>query len=174
MEIICSSKQTKKWRLEQSWYKNGKSNECEKYQINIIKKITNIPFSKTERRLNMETNTMNNRRNPLNQNDGFEWTENFDGIQNLGDYILLYNLKFICDDGGAQTRTLREVYHFIKVQIKYLESNKDTNIYFINILDGNTSYKHINKFLYLKSKNSIRSRIFIGSMKNFYDNFSLR
>ena len=34
--IPSSFYQTKDWRKNRKWYKNGKSNECEKYQINLI------------------------------------------------------------------------------------------------------------------------------------------
>jgi UV damage endonuclease UvdE len=41
MLIPDSCYQTKVWRQCKDWYKNGKSNECEKYQINTIEKIIN-------------------------------------------------------------------------------------------------------------------------------------
>lgn len=49
---------------------------------------------------------------------------------------IYFNLKFVCDSGGAQTRTLREVYHFIESQMRYLINSNTDNVYFINILDG--------------------------------------
>jgi len=61
-------------------------------------------------------------------------------------------LKFICDNGGAQIRTLREVYHFIKYQLKYLIKFNTNNIYFINILDGDICYNNMNKFNFLIKK----------------------
>jgi len=39
--ISPSFYQTKNWRKNRKWYKNGKSNECEKYQINLINLINN-------------------------------------------------------------------------------------------------------------------------------------
>ena len=33
------------------------------------------------------------------------------------------NFKMICDRGGSQTRSLREVYHFITTQLNYLKQN---------------------------------------------------
>lgn len=39
-KLVGGSEQTKNWRKKQPWYKTGKSNECEKYQIDLIKKIT--------------------------------------------------------------------------------------------------------------------------------------
>jgi hypothetical protein len=63
--------------------------------------------------------------------------------------FLYINLKFICNNGGMQTRSLREVYHFIKAQMSYLKQNKNTNIYFINICDGDICYKFRKYFDYL-------------------------
>ena len=44
------------------------------------------------------------------------------------------------------------------------------NIYFINILDGDTSYNNINKFNFLKNKvkyKNIINYIFIGGLHDF-------
>ena len=118
--LPASYYQTKNWRKNQEWYMNGKANECEKYQIYYIQKIIMESITKTNDRINMETIEIINKRTPNVYNDGFEWSENFDGkiIKNNNTYY--FNLKFVCDSGGAQTRTLREVYHFIKYQMKYL------------------------------------------------------
>ena len=61
----------------------------------------------------------------LNNKNGFEFTEDFDGkvimkTHNKINITIYFNLKFCCDAGGAQTRTLREVYHFIKCQIIFV------------------------------------------------------
>lgn len=81
---------------------------------------------------------------------------------------LYFNLKFICDSGGAQTRSLILTYYFIKIQIDYLVLNNNiNNIYFINILDGNTSYENINKFYYLLSEYKKNKYIFVGDLHNF-------
>jgi hypothetical protein len=40
LNLISSKLQTKQWRQKQEWYKNGKSNECEKQQIKQIEIIT--------------------------------------------------------------------------------------------------------------------------------------
>lgn len=161
--------QTKIWRKNRLWYKNGKYNECEKYQISIIEKIINLNLKRTDERINIENNSIINNKNPLINNDGYEWTENFDGKIIKNNNIYYFNLKFVCDFGGAQNRTLREIYHFIKYQMEYLLNNNN-NIYFINILDGDNSYHNINKFNYLKNnekyKNNIKN-IFIGSLYDF-------
>jgi hypothetical protein len=118
----------------------------------------------------METNKIISNKNPMINNDGYEWSENFDGLI-LNNYNKYYfNLKFVCDSGGAQTRTLREVYHFIKYQMIYLIKNSINNTYFINILDGDTCYNNMNKFNFLINKEKYKQVIkyvFIGSLYDF-------
>ena len=173
VHIVPSSIQTKDWRKNQEWYHGGKSNECEIYQRNLIEKITRRTCKKTNERIHLLTKNIEMKTNPLKQVDGFEYTEDFDGRIELNDKIIYFNMKMICDAGGAQTRTCREVYHFISSQYEYFihhgcdlckESNK---IYFVNILDGDTSYKHMNKFLFLKKKYANQPNIFVGDMHEF-------
>jgi hypothetical protein len=173
--IPSSFFQTKNWRKSRSWYKNGKSNECEKYQIDIIEKIIGEKLSKTNDRINMETNEIINNKNPMSYDNGYEWTENFDGklYDSSQDRTTYFNLKFVCDNGGAQTRTLREVYSFIKNQIHFLLKFNTNNIYFINILDGDTSFHNMNKFKYLLNNNSqIADYIFIGDLSQFQKQYN--
>ena len=170
-EIIQSCYQTKTWRKNCTWYNNGKSNECEKYQIYLIEKIIFTKLKKTDDRLDIENIEIKNIKNPLTYECGFNFTENFDGLIDSKDKTYYFNLKFVCDSGGAQIRTLREVYHFIKYQMEYLIKNmKNNNIQFFNILDGDTCYKNINKFNYLLDKErykNIKDGIFIGSLYDF-------
>ena len=171
IEIIPSNLQTKEWRQKCEWYYNGKSNECEKYQIDLIEKIIKQKLHKTHDRINMETNEIIENKHPMKKENGYEWTENFDGKITINKNIFYFNLKFVCDSGGSQTRTLREVYHFIKHQMKYLIKNQ-SNVYFINILDGDTSYNNMDKFKYLY-KNNDNKYIFIGSLYEFQQNLSI-
>jgi hypothetical protein len=154
-KIPQSQYQTNEWRKKAIWYKNGRHNECEIYQRKLIERITNQKCIKTDYRINMDKLVLKN-------NDGFEWTENFDGIIEINNIKFYFNMKFICGDGGIQTRSLREVYHFIKYQKKYLEK-ENNNIYFINILDGDFCYKHIEKIKY----NNCHNNIFIGDTHTF-------
>ena len=57
---------------------------------------------------------------PMKEEDGYEYSEDFDGSITSNDTKWLFNLKMICDNGGAQTRSLREVYHFIATQLDHL------------------------------------------------------
>lgn len=81
-----------------------------------------------------------------------------------------FNLKFICDEGGAQRRTLCLVYHFIYVQLNYLKKSNKTDIFFINILDGDFSFKNLDKMKYILTKkefNDVFKYIFIGDTYTF-------
>lgn len=174
-EILIPSSyyQTKTWRKNMKWYKNGKSNECEKYQIDLIERIIALKLNKTQERINTETTAIVSKKNPMISDDGYEWTENFDGRITKKDNICYFNLKFVCDSGGAQTRTLREVYHFINYQLKNLVKFNTTNIYFINILDGDNCYNNINKFKYLISKEKYKNickYVFLGCLYEFQKN----
>jgi hypothetical protein len=172
--IITHSKlQTKKWRMSQTWYEGGKKNECEKYQLKLIKEIIGQEPPKTYDRIyNIDYNIIPKEK-PLNDVDGYEYTENFDGKIIKDSNIYYYNLKFVCDKGGAQTRTLREVYSFIHSQLEHMLRYKTTNKYFINILDGDECYSNINKIKYLiiNYKNNIyepyKKYMFIGDMTEF-------
>ena len=166
--IPSSYYQTKDWRI------NGKHNECEIYQRGLIEKIIKKKLDKTYDRINMDTCEIISNKCPMKNDDGFEWTEDFDG-KIINNNIFYFNLKFICDIGGSQTRTLCNVYNFIKYQIYYLLKFRKDKIYFINILDGDTCYNNMNKFKYLLNKYpNINKYIFIGSLYDFqkyYQNY---
>jgi hypothetical protein len=175
--IPLSKYQTKEWRKKRQWYTSGKSNECEKYQIKLIEQITTTKCNKTHDRINIFDLELKEKRTPMKMNDGFEWTENFDCKMLINNCTIYCNLKFVCDNGGAQTRSLREVYHFINSQINHMIKYNTKGIYFINILDGDTSYSSSNKFEYLINKsinasnniikNKIKKYIFCGDMNEF-------
>jgi hypothetical protein len=170
LDITSSVYQTKEWRKSRTWYKNGKSNECEKYQINLIESIIKLKLMKTHDRINMETNEIISKMYPMIHNDGYEWSENFDGLIMNNNNKYYFNLKFVCGSGGSQTRTLREVYNFIKCQMEYLIKYNMDNIYFINILDGDENNNNNEKFKYLINKEKYKQIIkylFIGSLYDF-------
>ena len=148
--------------MSQRWYKNGKRNECERYQRYWLSLITGHECRTTQTRINIETNRLLEKTTPLRGDDGFEWTENFDGVFNHHDTVYYVNFKFVCGLGGAQTRTLREVYWFIKSQIGVLPYVN--NVKFINILDGNAAHRAMGKFRHL---NPPTERIYIGDLSGF-------
>jgi hypothetical protein len=160
--IVSSKEQTKRWRKEQDWYINGKQNECEIYQRKIFEHIIDQKIAKTQIRIDYRDYSLVHQPNPMNLADGFEFTENFDGQFFRNQTQFLVNFKMTCDRGGAQTRTLREVYHFIKAQNSHLSSHDNYDLYFINILDGDTFYLHRDAFQKLSQKH-----IFVGDTFDF-------
>lgn len=178
--ISTSSKnQTKLWRKAQSWYKNGKHNECEKFQRNFLRAGLRRDIPPTTIRLDTIDNKLTSINNPLASRGGFKYSEDFDAAWKELDIFHLVNLKFICSSGGSQNRTLRELFHFILSQHLYLLNNQNTNIKFINIIDGDQGYKYVYENR-IKNKASLTDiqldkrfvniidRIYIGDMKNFW------
>ena len=76
----------------------------------------------------------------------------------------------VCGAGGAQTRTLREVSHFIDAQLKYLLHSHTPHIYFINVLDGDECNKSMSKFKYILDNSEfseVKKYVFIGNLFEF-------
>jgi hypothetical protein len=168
--LTPSSQQTKTWRKEQSWYQTGKNNECEMYQRQVVETITKMKCPKTSARIRLDTYDIRENSKPMSSDDGFEWTEDFDGKQNINNNTIYYNLKMVCDSGGAQTRTLREVYHFVKCQLEHLIETNNENTYFVNILDGDQCYNRQKHFQYLLSKDrytEVKNKVYCGDMHTF-------
>lgn len=167
--IINSKYQTKHWRQYQKWYNNGKSNECELNQKHILKNILNIELKNTNKRINTENYTIIIKKNISQDINSFMYTEDFDGeYLSKNNRLYYFNLKFICGNGGAQTRSMRETFHFIKEQYNYIQKNKLHNVYFMNILDGDQNYINMDKYKYLNQYyKDIQKYIFIGDMYTF-------
>ena len=174
--ITPASLQTKEWRKECEWYNNGKHNECELYQRDIINTITSTILAKSIVRINVCDYRMQSNPTPMKRVDGFDWTEDFDGFIQLNEHNYYFNLKMVCGAGGAQTRTLREVYHFIKSQLEHLLICPESHsVYFVNILDGDASHKVMSKFNYLiglDKYNEIKNKVYIGDLRGFQQWFS--
>lgn len=171
--IPSSSLQSKLWRQQQPWYIDGKHNECEIYQKDLIKKITGHECKKTNKRINIHSKNIYSLKYPLKYSNGFEYTENFDGFINTSKREYYFNLKIICDSGGAQNRYLRNLYYFISNQLQHVEKFNylyEDNIRFVNILDGDACSKNMEKFYYLLNKKEYKhfqDKIFVGDMKEF-------
>ena len=103
--------------------------------------------------------------------NGYDFTEDFDGVQQFGDRIVYINLKCVVGAGGSQTRTLRdECYHFVESQLKYLLNNQ--NCYFANIFDGDQAAAHKSKFDYLLGigeYSTVRDLVYVGDLKDYFD-----
>ena len=174
IEITHSKYQTKEWRKAQKWYINGKKNECEIYQKNILRTAIPVDINTTRDRLNLFTYEISNINKLTSQINGYEWSETFDGKLIINNIIHYFNLKFVCDAGGAQTRTLRECYHFINGQLIYETQNKKSKkeCYYINLFDGNECYKNLKKFKHLLSKKEftdVKKYFYVGCSFDFVD-----
>jgi len=175
MNIVRAILQTKQWRNGCEWYVNGKHNECELYQRNIISLIIGSPLVKSSVRINTCDYRMQINTNPMKSEDGFDWTEDFDGFLMDGGNELYFNLKMVCSQGGSQTRTLREVYHFIKSQLEHLLIYRG-NAHFVNILDGDECHRVMPKFNYLielPKYMQIKNRVYVGDLAGFQEWFQI-
>lgn len=141
----------------------------EEYQRSTIEELTGFPCAKTIMRINLRTSEMKALSTPNTKCDGFDYSENFDGLQVSCGKIIYINLKCIVGSGGAQTRSLREVYWFINSQLDVLVADKD--VYFANILDGDEAYSVMDKYQYLFTLNpdyeQVKNRIYIGDLKGY-------
>lgn len=151
----------------------GGSGSCnpENFQREMIIKGTNIKCEKTNTRINLRTYDLVNISQPNKNIDGFDYSEDFDGIQYIKNNAIYINLKCIVGKGGSQTRSLREVYWFIQGQLKVL-LNKKTNIYFANILDGDEANFCMTKYKYLLSQPeyiNISKYIYVGDLNEYFN-----
>lgn len=163
----------------------AKSMKSEQYQKMYIERETNTPCEKIYGyRLNQRCNIMEIKKSPMKEPSGFDYTEDFDAVQTVGEKYIFINLKNVCGSGGAQTRTMREVYHFIETQCKCLDVfteggvilYDDTRgmsilkeVYFANILDGDEieSKKDHFDFVFGFYPEWIKNRIYIGTSENY-------
>lgn len=169
---VPSKLMTKEWRKSQIWYKGGKTNECEIKQREWSETIVGTRINKTNIRLNKRTLEMKLYNTPNKFEDGFDWTEDFDGLISNTDTEIYFNFKMCISSGGAQTRTLREVSVHIETQLKYLNKLDTINVYFINILDGDICYRHRDKYEYLLNLTDykdVKEYVFVGDTFEFND-----
>jgi hypothetical protein len=147
------------------------SQSPEKYQRKKIEEGMGIKCDKTNMRINIRTSKLVEISRPNINDDGFDYTENFDGIQKIDDKTLYYNFKCVVGKGGSQTRSLREVYWFMYGQMNVLKDLE--KIYFINILDGDEASNVMNKFKYLINELNLSesqlNQIYVGDLKNYFD-----
>jgi len=174
MESIIEGKLiTKDKRHELFGQVAGGSNSMkpEEYQRSKIVEITEIPCPKTKMRINLRTSELKLLARPNVAEDGFDYSEDFDGTQTLNGVPIYINLKCIVGIGGAQTRSLREVYWFVNGQINVLKNKPD--IYFANILDGDEACSNMDKFRYRLNQEdeTIKSRIYVGDLKGYFSWF---
>lgn len=146
------------------------SRKPEDYQRAMIVQYTGVPCPKTNMRINLRTSTLREIAMPNKNADGFDYSEDFDGCQTFGDKKVYLNLKCIVGAGGAQTRSLREVYWFMQGQLNVLSTTN--NIYFANILDGDEADSVLPKFGYLLNLQeyaAVKNNVYVGDLKGYLD-----
>ena len=152
------------------------SRKPEEYQRAQIVLGTSIPCSKTNMRINWRINELKDSSRPMIHKDGFDYTENFDGLQEVYNKKIYINLKSVVGKGGSQTRTLRdECYPFVEAQLCLLLKNKDIHMYFANIFDGDEAANSMEKFnehlLLLPEYASVRNRVYVGDLVGYFEWF---
>jgi len=151
----------------------GGSTKPEKFQREQIIKGTAIPCPKTNIRINWRKNELTDIAHPMTQDDGFDYTEDFDGKQTFGQTTVYINLKSVVGTGGSQTRTLRdECYAFVNAQLNYLVKYQTTDVLFANIFDGDEAARRMPKFTYLLELPefaSVKKNVYVGDLKGYFD-----
>jgi hypothetical protein len=151
----------------------AKTTDMEKYQRKAVEKGTGIKCPKTNYRINIRKNTLEDLSHPIGQEDGFDYTEDFDGVQDTSYGIVFISFKSVVGAGGSQTRTLRECYHFAEAQLKF--SLKHRKIFFANILDGDEADKRMKQFKYLLARPEYAHtahRVYVGHLAGYFDWFN--
>ncbi len=151
------------------------SRNPEIFQRKKIEEGTGLPCPKTNMRINLRSNTLKNIAFPNRKDDGFDYSEDFDGCQTYKDKKIYINLKCIVGAGGAQTRSLREVYWFVQGQLDILKNGTEPTTYFANILDGDEAHSTLEKFQYLLSLPeyaSIKDKVYVGDLKGYFPWFN--
>jgi len=147
------------------------STRPEQFQRTMIEKGTGIPCPKTHMRINFRTRTLEYMMHPNKKVNGFDYSEDFDGLQEIGSKKIYLNLKCIVGAGGSQTRSLREVYLFMRGQIDTLTDD----LYYANILDGDEAHASMDKFeflLHVEGEEDIRQKIYVGDLAGYFTWFS--
>jgi len=149
----------------------AKTTDMEKYQRKAVEEGTGIKCPKTTYRINSRKNTLEDLSQPLGREDGFDYTEDFDGVQETPFAAIFISFKSVVGAGGSQTRTLRECYHFAEAQLKFMVSHKK-KIFFANILDGDEAdkrMKHFKHLLALPEYAHIAHKVYVGHLGGYFD-----
>lgn len=167
--VIPGKEITKKKRLEileVMSVSGSQSMKAENYQRKVIEDGTGFECLKSDHmRINTETYEIAKNVRPYSgPNANYDWTEDFDGLQTFGNKCrIFYNFKSIVEDGGAQTRSLRCVYDFVKAQQNV--RNVDKNTFFVNILDGEVCAKNLHMFKRFENDD----HIYVGDLYDYFE-----
>jgi hypothetical protein len=150
----------------------GGSTKPEKYQREQITLGTGRVCNTTQTRINWRKNEMKEISHPMLKEDGFDYTENFDGKQEFSSNTVWVNLKSVVGTGGSQTRTLRdECYPFVNAQLLYLVKSNSSNCFFANIFDGDEAASKMKMFHYLLGLpefSDVKKYVYVGDLKGYF------
>ena len=148
------------------------SKKPEEYQREQIVRGTGRPCNTTQTRIHWRKHEMIEISQPMRNENGFDYTENFDGKQIYSRWTVWVNLKSVVGKGGSQTRTLRdECYRFVNAQLDYLLHSKKTDCYFANIFDGDEAYekrKMLHYLLALPEYSAVQTYVYVGDLKGYF------
>ena len=148
------------------------SRKPEEYQKSQIVLGTGRPCLNTQTRINWRKNEMSDTSQPMRNDDGFDYTENFDGKQQFSSKTVWINLKSVVGKGGSQTRTLRdECYRFIDAQLNFLTKTLKADCYFANIFDGDEAASKMRMYRYLLSLpefSAVKKYVYCGDLKGYF------
>lgn len=153
------------------------STRMEAYQRSKVEEGTDHPCIKTRTRINWREKKLVAVAQPNRMDNGYDLTEDFDGVQEIGPALVYINFKCIADAGGAQTRSLREVYHYVEAQLEVLLVGAESHVLFANILDGDAAAKAMRHFEYLLALPvyaSARPRVYVGDLRGYFDWLKVR
>jgi hypothetical protein len=173
-DIVNGSQVTKEYRqiLHGKVAGGAGSRNPEEYQRQKIIEGTNVSCPTTKTRINKRTNVMEDISHPMKKDNGYDYTENFDGLQIFDTKKIYVNLKSVVGKGGTQTRTLRdECYPFIEAQLNFLIKSSPDDIYFANIFDGDEASDNMSKFHYLCNLSEyfgVRGRVYVGDLQGYF------
>jgi hypothetical protein len=109
----------------------------------------------------------------MRNENGFDYTEDFDGKQQILSKTVWINLKCIVGTGGSQTRTLRdECYRFVDAQLHLLLKTRSPTDYFANIFDGDEAASKMRMFKYLLALPefaTVKHQVYVGDLKGYFD-----
>ena len=149
------------------------SRKPEEYQREQIVLGTGAPCPTTNTRINWRSLEMVRAAHPMRNDDGFDYTENFDGKQAFGATTVWINLKSVVGTGGSQTRTLRdECYPFVSAQLNYLNKSHQTSYLFANIFDGDEAASRMRMFAYLLALPEyadVKKYVYVGDLRGYFD-----
>ena len=144
----------------------------EKYQRAKLVEGTGLPCNKTNIRINKRRRVMVEIPHPMRHDDGYDYTENFDGMQIIGDRCVFYNLKCVVGTGGSQTRTLRdECAPFVEAQLQYLLAHPEDTALFVNVFDGDEAADAMRHFAYIKALPEyapVTERVYVGDLQGTF------